>query len=94
MNMMNKCAKSHKDSPSDKKVKFNLPSAIKLSVTAVFVYNFVKQPSAQGKADTETNFVVNKICPGVRFALRIIKALRLARIAHCSGTLSHPFFLL
>ena len=34
-NMMNKCAKFHKDSPSDKKVKFNLPSAIELSKTAV-----------------------------------------------------------
>ena len=41
MNMMNKCAKFHKDRPSDKKVKFNLPSAIELSETAVFVYNFV-----------------------------------------------------
>ena len=28
MNMMNKCAKLHKDSPSGKKFKFNLPSAI------------------------------------------------------------------
>ena len=41
MNMMNKCAKFYKDSPSDKKVKLNLPSAIELSETAVFVYNFV-----------------------------------------------------
>ena len=38
---MNKCAKFHKDSPSDKKVKFNLPSAIELSATADIVYNFV-----------------------------------------------------
>ena len=44
MNMMNKCAKFQKDSPSDKKVKFNLPSAIELSETAVFVYNFVQKP--------------------------------------------------
>ena len=29
------------DSPSDKKVKFNLPSAIEFSETAAFVYNFV-----------------------------------------------------
>ena len=36
MNMINKCAKFHKDSPSDKKVKFNLPSAIELSETAIF----------------------------------------------------------
>ena len=36
MNMMNKRAKFHKDSPSDKKVKFNLPSAIELSKTADF----------------------------------------------------------
>ena len=43
---MNKCAKFHKDSPSDKKVKLNLPSAIELSETAVFVYNFVKKPYA------------------------------------------------
>ena len=41
MNMMNKCAKFHKDSPSDKKVKFNLSSAIELSETAGFVHNFV-----------------------------------------------------
>ena len=41
MNMMNKCAKFHKDSPSGKKVKFNLARAIELSETALFVYNFV-----------------------------------------------------
>ena len=41
MNMMNKCAKFHKNSPSGKKVKLNLPSAIELSETANFVYNFV-----------------------------------------------------
>ena len=41
MNMMNKCAKFHKDSPSGKKVKFNLGREIELSETAVFVYNFV-----------------------------------------------------
>ena len=38
--MMNKCAKFHKDSPSGKKGKFNLARAIELSETAVFVYNF------------------------------------------------------
>ena len=42
MNTINKCAKFHKDSPNDKKkVKFNLPSAIELLETAVYVYNFV-----------------------------------------------------
>ena len=41
MNMINKCAKFHKDCPSGKKVKFNLPSAIELSEMADFVYNFV-----------------------------------------------------
>ena len=41
MNMMNTCAKFHKDSRSDKKVKFNLPNAIELSETADFLYNFV-----------------------------------------------------
>ena len=46
MSMMNKCAKFHINSPSDKKVKFNLPSAIELSETAVFVYNFVRKPNA------------------------------------------------
>ena len=35
MNMLNKCAKFHKDRPSDKKVKLNLPSTIELSETAV-----------------------------------------------------------
>ena len=44
MNMINKCAKFHKDVPSDKKIKFNLPSAIELSETADFVCNFVKKP--------------------------------------------------
>ena len=39
--MLNKCAKFHGDSPSSKKVKFILPSAIELSETADFVYNFV-----------------------------------------------------
>ena len=39
--MMNKCAKFHKDSPSGKKVKFNLPSAIEVSETADLVYSFV-----------------------------------------------------
>ena len=38
---MKKCAKFHKDSLSDKKVKFNLQSAIELSQMADFVYNFV-----------------------------------------------------
>ena len=32
--MMNKCAKFHKDSLSDKKIKINLPSAIELLETA------------------------------------------------------------
>ena len=41
MNMLNKCAKFHKDSPSGKKVKFNPARAIELSETADFVYNFV-----------------------------------------------------
>ena len=41
MNMMNKCATFHEGSLSGKKVKFNLPSAIELSETADFVYNFV-----------------------------------------------------
>ena len=37
INMMNKCARFHGDSPKGKKVKFNLPSAIELSETADFV---------------------------------------------------------
>ena len=41
MNIMNKCAEFHKDSTNGKKVKLNHPSAIELSETAVFVYNFV-----------------------------------------------------
>ena len=41
MNMTNKCAKFHKDSPNGKKVKFNLLSAIEFSETADFVYNFI-----------------------------------------------------
>ena len=46
MNMMNKCAKFHKDSPSGTKVKLNLARAIELSETADFVYNFVQKPYA------------------------------------------------
>ena len=43
MNMMNKCAKFHKDRQAikKKKVKFNLPSAIELLEKADIVYNFV-----------------------------------------------------
>ena len=41
MNMMNKFATFHKDSVSGKKDKINLWSAIELSETADFVYNFV-----------------------------------------------------
>ena len=33
----------------------------------------------------------NENCLGVRFALCIIKALRLTRIEHCSGTVVTPF---
>ena len=39
--MIIKCPKFHNDTPSGKKVKFNLPSVIELSETADFVYNFV-----------------------------------------------------
>ena len=42
MNMLNKCAKFHKDSPSGKKVKFNLARAIELLEAAVFVYNLYR----------------------------------------------------
>ena len=35
----------------------------------------------------------NEICLGVRFALCIIKALRLARSEHCSGTVVIHFLL-
>ena len=41
--------------------------------------------------ETDSN---NEICLGVRFALCIIKALRLARFEHCFGTWSPAFFFL
>ena len=44
INMMNKCAKFHKDRPSDKKVKLNLPSAIELSETAVLCTTLCRNP--------------------------------------------------
>ena len=44
MNMMNKCAKFQKDSLSDEKVKFNLPSAIELSETAVLCKTLYRNP--------------------------------------------------
>ena len=47
MNMMNKCAKFHRDSAKDKKVKFNLTSVIELPERADFVYNFVSLVSIQ-----------------------------------------------
>ena len=40
--------------------------------------------------DTETNL---EICTAARFALRVIKALRLARIERCSRTVVTRFFL-
>ena len=49
--MMNKCGKFHKDSPSGKKVKFNLARAIELSETADFcttLYRNLKQASTFG----------------------------------------------
>ena len=39
--MLNKCAKFQGDSPSGKKVEFNLTRAIELSERADFVYSFV-----------------------------------------------------
>ena len=42
--MMNKCAKFYKDSPSGKKVKFNLPSTIELSETAVLCTTLYRNP--------------------------------------------------
>ena len=44
MNKMNKCVKFHKDSPSDKKVKLNLPSVIELSETAVLCTTLYRNP--------------------------------------------------
>ena len=42
--MMNTCANVHKDSPSDKKVKLNLTSAIELSETAVLCTTLYRNP--------------------------------------------------
>ena len=41
MGMLNKCVSFHGDSPSGKKVKFNLQNAIELLETADFVNYFV-----------------------------------------------------
>ena len=54
--MMNKCAKFHEDSPSDKKVKFNLPSAIELSETPDFVYNLETLRKRETSVAHLTNF--------------------------------------
>ena len=57
----------------------------KCTVTTNFIYVYKESTCAQRKTDTETSFGVNnKICLGVRFALCIIKALRLAGVEHCS----------
>ena len=59
MNMMNKCAEFHKDSPSDKKVKFNLPSAmIELEGTADFVYNFGNHMQARNLGGAFDQFFI------------------------------------
>ena len=50
-NIMNKCARFHGDSPKGKKIKFNLPSAIELSETAVFVYNPMQASNFGGTFD-------------------------------------------
>ena len=44
MNMMNKCAKFHKDSSSGKKGKFHLPNAIELLETADFGTTLYRNP--------------------------------------------------
>ena len=57
MNMMNKCAKFHKDSSSCKKVKFNLARAIELSETAVCVQLCVETLSKRATSVAQlTNF--------------------------------------
>ena len=57
MNTMNKCAKFHKDSPSGKKVKFNLARSIELSETADFVYNFIETLCKRATSEAHlTNF--------------------------------------
>ena len=56
---MNKCAKFHKDSPSGKKVKFNLPSAIELSEKAdlcTTLYRNLMQARNFGSALTNFSF--------------------------------------
>ena len=51
MNMMNKCAKFHKDSPSGKKVKFNLPSNFRRRpILCTTLYRNLKQAGNFGSA--------------------------------------------
>ena len=70
-------------------------SLSRLELADIIVFLCIYTNYAQGKTDTETIFIVtdgyNENCLGVRFALCIIKALRLARIEHCSGTVVTPF---
>ena len=65
MNMMNKCAKFHKDSPSDKKVKFNLPSAIELRrqpiLCTTLFRNFMQASNFGGTFDQLSFEFVNEI---------------------------------
>ena len=49
---------------------------------------FLKLSDDNLSRETDGN---NEICLGVRFALCIIKALRLAHIEHCSGTVVTRF---
>ena len=65
MNMMNKCAKFHKDSPSGKKIKFNLARAIELSETAVLCTTLYRNRYPDNSAkDRSVNDTSAK--PGVR----------------------------
>ena len=111
-----------KDKQQERRFKHSSFSERNAETCSIYFYNY-----AQGKTDTETNFVNvvtvgfttkvnhqttskiwyrrfhdqgretdrnNEICLGVRFALCIIKALRLARIEHCSGTVVNRFQVL
>ena len=58
---MNKCAKFHKDSPSGKKVKFNLPSAIQVNfrrrpILCTILYRNLMQASNFGSTFDQLSF--------------------------------------
>ena len=92
MNMMNKCAKFHKDSLRGKKVKFNLVSVIELSETADFVYNFVYGNLKNSNAEKQQRELCHQVVDpqeisGLQQCSEEMRPLFGWKACHCAGWL-------